>query len=137
MLPGNRGGVTLWGRDAETHRMFSDHMNGEAAKLTESCGNAVYEWQDTPNDNHFFDCMVGSMVAASVCGTKAPEEENIPKALKLLSSDPVTSISIDGGGSATYDRKGAWALLKELEREERQLTNPRCWMKTVDISGSF
>jgi len=49
-------------------------MNGEVAKLTESGGNAVYEWQDTPNDNHFFDCMVGAMVAASTCGIKSAEE---------------------------------------------------------------
>ncbi|MCL2710456.1 MAG: phage terminase large subunit family protein, partial [Planctomycetaceae bacterium] len=75
MLPGNRGSLTLWGRDAETHRMFSEHMNGEVAKLTESGGNAVYEWQDTPNDNHFFDCIVGAMVAASTLGIKSAEEQ--------------------------------------------------------------
>ena len=54
--------------------MFSEHMNGEVAKLTESGGNSVYEWQDTPNDNHFFDCMVGNTVAASVLGIKSAEE---------------------------------------------------------------
>jgi len=75
MLPGNQGSLTLWGRDAEQHRMFSEHMNGEVAKLTESGGNAVYEWQDTPNDNHFFDCMVGAMVAASTCGIKSAEQK--------------------------------------------------------------
>ena len=74
MLPGNRGSLTLWGRDPEQHRMFSEHMNGEAAKLTESGGNSVYEWQDTPNDNHFFDCTVGNMVAASTLGIKSAEE---------------------------------------------------------------
>ena len=55
----------------------------------------------------------------------------------LLSNDPVVSISVDGGGSATYDRKGAWDMLKELEREERRLTNPRPMMKNVDLRGSF
>ena len=75
MAPGNRGSVSLWGRDPETHRMFADHMNGEVAKLTESGGNTVYEWQDTPNDNHLFDCMVGTMVAASVLGIKSAEEK--------------------------------------------------------------
>jgi len=59
--------------------MFSDHMNGEVAKLVESGGNSTYEWQDTPNDNHFFDCMVGSMVAASHCGIKSAEEIEKPK----------------------------------------------------------
>ena len=85
MLPGNQGSLTLWGRDAETHRMFSEHMNGEVAKLTESGGNAVYEWQDTPNDNHFFDCIVGAMVAASVCGIKSAEERTV-KTKRLRSS---------------------------------------------------
>ena len=79
MLPGNRGSLTLFGRDPEVHRMFSEHMNGEVAKLTESGGNTVYEWQDTPNDNHFFDCMVGNMVAASVLGIKSAEERVKPK----------------------------------------------------------
>jgi hypothetical protein len=79
MLPGNRGSLTLWGRDPEQHRMFSEHMNGEVAKLTESGGNTVYEWQDTPNDNHFFDCLVGTMVAASVLGIKSAEERVKPK----------------------------------------------------------
>jgi hypothetical protein len=74
LLPGNPGSLTLWGRDAETHRMFSDHMNGEVAKFVESGGNAIYEWQDTPNDNHLFDCMVGATAAASVCGIKSAEQ---------------------------------------------------------------
>lgn len=74
LVQGNRGGLTLWGRDAEAHRMFSDHMNGEVAKFVESGGNALYEWQDTPNDNHLFDCMVGCMVGASACGIKSAEE---------------------------------------------------------------
>jgi hypothetical protein len=77
ILSGNPGSITLWGRDPETHRMFSDHLNGEVAKLTESGGNSVYEWIDTPNDNHLFDCMVGCMVAASLCGVKSAEEKAV------------------------------------------------------------
>jgi len=55
----------------------------------------------------------------------------------LLSSEPVVSISVDGGGAVSYDRKGAWEMLKELELEEQRLTNPRRMMKNVDLSGSF
>jgi hypothetical protein len=74
---GNSGGITLWGRDPEVHRMFSEHLNGEIPKLTKTGENEVNEWQSVPNrDNHFFDCMVGCMVAASVCGVK-PEEEKL------------------------------------------------------------
>jgi len=73
LAPGEPGGITLWGKNAEKHRMFSEHMNGEVAKFVESDGNALFEWQDTPQDNHLFDCAVGTMVAASVCGVKPPE----------------------------------------------------------------
>jgi hypothetical protein len=75
---GNRGGITLWGRDPETHRMFSEHLNAEVAKLTKTGENEVNEWQHVPNrDNHLFDCMVGCMVAASVCGVKPEEEKQV------------------------------------------------------------
>ena len=78
ILPGSRGSLTLWGRDAETHKMFSEHMNAEVAKLVEHSGNTIYEWQDTPGrDNHFFDCLVGAMVAASHCGIKSAEEKPV------------------------------------------------------------
>ena len=55
----------------------------------------------------------------------------------LLSNDPVVSISVTGGGSATYDRKGAWDMLKKLEREERNLLNPNRWMRSIDLSQAF
>jgi hypothetical protein len=83
MKPGNRGSLTLWGRDAEEHRMFSEHMNGEVAKLAESGSNTVYEWQDPPTDNHLFDCMVGCMVAASICGIKSVEEKAVKPAKRI------------------------------------------------------
>jgi hypothetical protein len=81
---GNRGGITLWGRDPEMHRMFSEHLNGEVPKLTKTGENEVNEWQPVPSrDNHWFDCMVGCMVGASVCGVK-PEEEKLAKPQKRL-----------------------------------------------------
>ena len=55
----------------------------------------------------------------------------------LLSSDVVTSISIDGGGAASFDRSGAWKMLQELEQEEQNLVAPRRMMKTVDLRDSF
>jgi hypothetical protein len=73
---GNRGGITLWGRDPEMHKMFSEHLNGEVPKLTKTGENEVNEWQPVPSrDNHLFDCMVGCMVAASVAGVKPLEEK--------------------------------------------------------------
>jgi hypothetical protein len=75
---GNRGGITLWGRDADAHKMFAEHMNGEVPKLVKSGENEVNEWQHVPSrDNHLFDCMVGCMVGASVCGVKPEEAKQV------------------------------------------------------------
>jgi hypothetical protein len=64
--------------------MFSEHMNGEIPKLTKTGENEVNEWQQIPSrDNHFFDCMVGCMVGASVCGVK-PEEEKAARPKRVL-----------------------------------------------------
>jgi phage terminase large subunit GpA-like protein len=77
---GSRGGLTLWGHNTETHRMFSEHCNGEISKLVESGGNKVNEWQPKPGqDNHLFDCLVGNLVAASVCGVRSAEEQMLVK----------------------------------------------------------
>jgi hypothetical protein len=72
---GSRGGLTLFGHDPEIHRMISEQCNSEIAQFVESGESKVYEWQIIPgHDNHYFDCLVGSMVAASTCGIKLPDE---------------------------------------------------------------
>jgi hypothetical protein len=73
---GSRGGLSLWGRDPETHRMISEHCNAEVAKFVEHGENKLYEWERIPNrDNHLMDCLVGCLVAASTCGVKLSNEE--------------------------------------------------------------
>ncbi|MDR2754655.1 MAG: hypothetical protein LBC20_03020 [Planctomycetaceae bacterium] len=54
----------------------------------------------------------------------------------LLSNEPVLSVS-GSGMSVTYDRSGALAELKELERQETDLLNPTHRFKTIDLGGSF
>jgi hypothetical protein len=72
---GSRSGLTFWGNETEMHRLISEHCNSEIAKFVEAGENKKYEWQLIPgHDNHFFDCLVGNMAAASVCGIKLPEE---------------------------------------------------------------
>ena len=55
----------------------------------------------------------------------------------FLTTDPVIAIGVDGGGSSTYDRKGAAEMLKELEQEERRLLHPKRMMKTTDLRRAF
>jgi len=55
----------------------------------------------------------------------------------LLSTDEILSISIDGAGTTVYDRKGAREELKELEREEANLLNPKGYRKHIDLSDAF
>ena len=55
----------------------------------------------------------------------------------LLSSEPVLSVTDDSGQSITYDRKGAYEMLKELEHEEQKMLKPRRWVQSIDLGGAF
>ena len=55
----------------------------------------------------------------------------------LLTSEPIVSINVEGGGAVSYDRKGAWDMLKDLELEEQKLRNPRRMIRHVDMSEAF
>lgn len=68
---GDPGCLTLWGRDAGRHRLFADHLTAEYRVKTTGRGREVDEWKLRPDrpDNHWFDCLVGAAVAASVAGS--------------------------------------------------------------------
>ena len=69
--PGDRGALTLFGKSESEHRLFADHIAGsETWVRTEGHGRVVQEWTPRPSrpDNHWFDCLVGCAVAASMCG---------------------------------------------------------------------
>jgi hypothetical protein len=65
---GDRGCLSLFGSNAETHRMHAEHLTSEYFVKTEARGRSVDEWKQRPEqpDNHWFDCLVGSAVAASL-----------------------------------------------------------------------
>lgn len=67
---GDRGCLSLLRTNAETHRMFSEHLTSEYFIKTEARGRSVDEWKQRPeqSDNHRFDCLVGSAVAVSMQG---------------------------------------------------------------------
>ena len=67
---GDRGCLSLFGANAETHRLLAEHLTSEYFVKTEARGRSVDEWKQRPEqpDNHWFDCLVGSAVAASMQG---------------------------------------------------------------------
>lgn len=72
---GDRGGLTLYGRNPERHRLLAEHLTAEYSVRTEGRGRTVDEWKAKPNqpDNHWLDCLVGAAVAASMEGVGLPE----------------------------------------------------------------
>jgi hypothetical protein len=76
VAPGDRGALTLFGDTASrgsAHRLFADHVAGaEFWTRTHGHGRMVQEWAIRPSrpDNHWFDCLVGCAVAASMGGVK-------------------------------------------------------------------
>lgn len=67
---GDRGCLSLFGDSAEQHRLFAEHLTSEYRVKTEGRGRTVDEWKHRPErgDNHWFDCLVGCAVAASIQG---------------------------------------------------------------------
>jgi phage terminase large subunit GpA-like protein len=67
---GDRGCLSLFGRDPEVHRLLAEHLTSEYRVKTEGRGRVVDEWKLRPeaSENHWLDCLVGCAVAASMCG---------------------------------------------------------------------
>jgi hypothetical protein len=69
--PGDSGSLTLFGNSHAAHKLFADHVaSAETWVKTEGHGRVVFQWDIKPNspDNHWFDCLVGCCVGASMCG---------------------------------------------------------------------
>lgn len=77
LTPGEQGSASLYGKSSATHRMFSEHLAAETAKLVECAANKVVEWSPNVNrpDNHFFDTMVYNFAAASSLGVKKRDQK--------------------------------------------------------------
>jgi hypothetical protein len=71
---GDRGCLSLFGDSPEQHRLLAEHLTSEYRVKTEGRGRTVDEWKQRPerSDNHWFDCLVGAAVAASIQGTVLP-----------------------------------------------------------------
>jgi hypothetical protein len=69
---GAPGALTLFGGKTQDHRLLADHLTSEFPVRTEGRRRVLDEWTQKPNkpDNHWFDCLVGCAVAASMLGCK-------------------------------------------------------------------
>jgi hypothetical protein len=79
---GDRGAMTLFGKNPEHHALFSEHVaESEYYVITEGQGRTVHEWKARPSkqDNHWLDCLVGCAVGASMQGCVTAEMSVRPK----------------------------------------------------------
>jgi hypothetical protein len=71
---GERGCLSLFGDKPDQHRLLAEHLTAEYRVKTEGRGRTVDEWKQRPDrpDNHWFDCLAGCAVAASIQGAILP-----------------------------------------------------------------
>jgi phage terminase large subunit GpA-like protein len=71
---GDPGSLSLFGRKPGEHQLLAEHLTAEYRVHTEARGRVVDEWKLRANapDNHWFDCLVGCAVAASIQGAVLP-----------------------------------------------------------------
>ena len=83
---GDRGALTFWGRDPESHRLIAAHLSSEYRIRTAGRGRTVDEWRLRPDrpDNHWLDCLVGCAVAASILGISAGTDD-VPEVKRVVS----------------------------------------------------
>lgn len=82
--PTNPGAIKLYGGEREDHRMYADHCCSESReRMTHERTKVTADvWKKKPNrENHYWDTLVGCLVAASVrgCGTKDRTERKVSK----------------------------------------------------------
>lgn len=78
---GEDGCISLYGKSAQHHQLLAEHLTQEYRIKTEGHERTLYEWKQPPNkrDNHWWDCLVGCAVGASMGGsTPAGVQTNRP-----------------------------------------------------------
>ena len=60
---------------AGNHEMLIEHLVAEFPVRVEARGRSVDEWKSVARENHFWDCLVGAAVAASITGLEPAASE--------------------------------------------------------------
>jgi len=81
---GSPGCLSIFGTDPDQHRLLIDHLLSEQPIRVEARGRVVEEWRMRApvRDNHWLDCLVGCLVAASIQGVSTLVESQKPTAAK-------------------------------------------------------
>lgn len=88
-----RGCLSLFGKKADEHRLFADHLCSEFRLKLQGRDRWVEEWKKKPagGDNHWLDALVGCAVGASflglawsASGTVEPKKKREPQSMKAL-----------------------------------------------------
>lgn len=67
------------------HDLLVEHLTSEFPVRTEARGRVVDEWKKAGRDNHWFDCLVGAAVAASISGLQPAASETGGRRRKKVS----------------------------------------------------
>ena len=90
-MMGDPGSLSLFGHDPKKHQMLSEHLTAEYRIKTLANGRTVDEWKLRASrpDNHWFDCLVGAAVAASIEGVELTtlRTQQTPKRPRIKLSD--------------------------------------------------
>lgn len=71
--PDGPASITWFGNKPYLHELLCDQLSAEYAVRVSGRGRKVDEWKNRPGrDNHWWDCLVGSAVGASVVGGALP-----------------------------------------------------------------
>jgi len=75
--PGARGSITMFGDDCRPHQLLIDHLLAEQRSPDRAHGEEIDIWKNPPShpDNHWWDCLVGCLVAASQLGALATGQQ--------------------------------------------------------------
>lgn len=86
---GDRGSIALFGAQARVHELLCRHLSSERAEMVEARGRRVEEWDlpDKQRDNHWWDCLVGCAVGASIQGARASGQPAIRPARRMTFAD--------------------------------------------------
>lgn len=81
---GDKGCLSLFGDSPDRHRLIAEHLIAEYRIKTQGRGRTVDEWKIRPErgDNHWFDCLVGAAVSASMQGAVLFGTQGVAKEVK-------------------------------------------------------